>query len=299
MMKNLRALLMNEKGNVAVMLALSLTVLLGVTAMVVDVGRLYHEKRILQNAMDAAALSGAQGLVTSEVSAASIAKDLASKNSFPVSNSDLTITNKSIKVSRESTVPMTFARVFGIQEASVQAAAKAEIGLLKSAKRVTPIAIEYTAIPNETELKCENTGNHHGNCGYLDIDSNGASGLADKIINGTEIEVGTSVQTEPGQKWGPVEGAIETLISKDAGKSKCQQALTADYSCARVIVIPLIDSWDGANGKSSVKVVGLSAYWIDRLDEPKRIVGEFKDIVTSGEIGSTGPGNLYGVTLVE
>ncbi|MCA0172569.1 pilus assembly protein TadG-related protein [Bacillus sp. RAR_GA_16] len=224
-MKNFRSLLSNEKGNVAVMFALSLTVLLGVTAMVVDVGKLYHEKRMLQNAMDAAALSGAQGLVTSEVSAASIAKELASKNAFPVSNGELTITNKSIHVSRESTVPMTFARVFGIQEATVHAAAKAEIGLLKSAKRVTPIAIEYTAIPNETELKCENTGKHHGNCGYLDIESNGANGLAENIINGTEIKVGTSVQTEPGQKWGPVKVAIPNVNQSGCRKIKMSASI--------------------------------------------------------------------------
>ena len=298
-MKRIRSLIRNERGNVMVMFALSMTVLLGATAMVIDVGRLYHEKRILQNAMDAAALSGAQGLLTSEVSAASIAKELASKNAFPVDDGDLTITSQSIKVSKQSTVPMTFARVFGIQEASVSASAKAEIGLLKSTKRVTPIAIEYTAIPNETELKCENTGKHHGNCGYLDINSNGASGLADNIINGAELEVGTYVQTEPGQKWGPVEKAIQTLIGNDAGKSKCQSAATADYSCSRIIIIPLIDTWDGVNGKSSVKVVGLAAYWIDRLDEPKRIVGKFKEVVTTGEIGGSGPGNLYGVKLVE
>ncbi|WP_283152510.1 TadE/TadG family type IV pilus assembly protein [Guptibacillus hwajinpoensis] len=298
-MKRTRFFFANERGNVAVMLALSLTVLLGVTAMVIDVGRLYHEKRILQNAMDAAALSGAQGLLTSEVSAASIAKELASKNTFPVDDGDLTITSQSIKVSKQSIVPMTFARVFGIQEASVKASAKAEVGLLKSAKRVTPIAIEHTAIPNETELKCENTGKHHGNCGYLDINSNGASGLAENIINGVELEVGTNVQTEPGQKWGPVKNAIETLISQDAGKTKCQAAATADFSCARIVIIPLIDSWDGVNGKSTVKVVGLAAYWIDRLDEPKRIVGKFKKVVTTGEIGGSGPGNLYGVKLVE
>ena len=53
------------------------------------------------------------------------------------------------------------------------------------------------------------------------------------------------------------------------------------------------------NGKSTVNVVGLAAYWIERLDEPKRIVGKFKKVVTTGEIGGSGPGNLYGVKLVE
>ncbi|WP_394173035.1 pilus assembly protein TadG-related protein [Guptibacillus hwajinpoensis] len=299
-MKALRSLLKSERGNVAVMFAISMTVLLGATAMVVDIGRLYHEKRILQNAMDASALAGAQGLLTSQASASTLAKEYADKNAFPIGSGDLTITSQSIKVAKESTVPMTFARIFGIQQASVSASAKAEVGLLKSVKRITPITIEYTAIPHETQLKCGNPGENKGNCGYLDINSNGASGLATNIINGVELAPGTKfVQTEPGQKWGPVKNAFQTLIDNDATKSHCQSAATADKSCDRIIIIPLIKTWAGVNGKSLVEIVGFASYWLERVEDDKQIVGKFKETVSSGEIGGSGPGNVYGVKLVE
>ena len=299
-MKALRSLLKSERGNVAVMFAISMTVLLGATAMVVDIGRLYHEKRILQNAMDASALAGAQGLLTSQARASTLAKEYADKNAFPIGSGDLTITSQSIKVAKESTVPMTFARILAIQQASVSASAKAEVGLLKSVKRITPITIEYTAIPHETQLKCDNPGKNKGNCGYLDINSNGASGLATNIINGVELAPGTKfVQTEPGQKWGPVKNAFQTLIDNDATKPHCQSAATADKSCDRIIIIPLIKTWAGVNGKSLVEIVGFASYWLERVEDDKQIVGKFKETVSSGEIGGSGPGNVYGVKLVE
>ena len=65
-MKKIKSLLKNENGNMMVMFAISIVALLGAVAMVVDIGRLYHEKSILQNAVDAAALGGAQGLVIGE-----------------------------------------------------------------------------------------------------------------------------------------------------------------------------------------------------------------------------------------
>lgn len=299
-MKALWSLMNEEDGNVVVMLLLSLTVLLGFTAMVIDIGRLYHERSILQNAVDASALAGAQGLMSSQSEAASKAIEYAAKNSFPITTGNLTITSDSVNVSKQSTVQMTFAQIFGINEATVSAKAEAKVALVWPSKKITPITLEYTAVPHETELKCFNTGILHGNCGYLDINSNGASGLAYNIINGADLPVGTKfVQTEPGQKWGPVKSAFQTLIDNDAGKPHCQKPETANQSCDRMIIIPLIKSWAGVNGKSTVEIVGFASYWVERLDEPKRVVGKFQKMVTSGDMKAPGLGNVYGVKLVK
>lgn len=300
MMKKVQTLLKNENGNVIVIFAFAILALLGVTAMVIDVGRLYHEKSVLQNALDAAVLGGAHALKTSEVQAASVAKDIASKNSFSIDDSNLTFTSDSIKATKEVTVPLTFAKAIGIPEAKVSATAKAKITLLKAAKGITPIAIEESSLPYGTELKCSNTGVHHGNCGYLDINGSGANGLVDGILNGSEIAEGAEyVDTEPGEKWGPVKAAFETLISNDASKSHCQSPDTADNSCDRIIFVTVIETWDDIDGKGTVKVVGLAAYWIQEIREPKRIIGQFVPTITYGEAGGSGEGNLYGVALVE
>ncbi|MCA1032210.1 pilus assembly protein TadG-related protein [Bacillus timonensis] len=301
MMKNIRTLLNNEKGNIMVLFALSITFLLGITALVIDVGRLYHEKSILQNAMDAAALAGAQGILTSEAKASNIAKEIAKENGFPIKNEHITITSHAIKVARSSVVPMTFAKVVGIDDVTVSASAKAQVSLIKSSTGVAPIAVEKKDVPNGKDLKCENTGVHHGNCGFLDINGKGAAGLKDGILNGSPIEVGNKYQeTKPGENWGPVKDAIETLIDNDKYKPHCQSPDTADNSCDRVIFVVIINKWEGVKGKDEVEVIGLAAYWISHIENAsKSIKGQFLKMVSPGEIGGTGVGTLYGVKLIE
>ena len=96
-----------------------------------------------------------------------------------------------------------------------------------------------------------------------------------------------------------MKNAFQTLIDNDATKPHCQSAATADKSCDRIIIIPLIKTWAGVNGKSLVEIVGFASYWLERVEDDKQIVGKFKETVSSGEIGGSGPGNVYGVKLVE
>ncbi|MFP5112715.1 pilus assembly protein TadG-related protein [Bacillaceae bacterium C204] len=295
--------LRDESGAVLVIVAISMVALLGVTALAIDGGRLYSEKSKLQKALDAAVLAGAQGLTSGEAQAIEIAQEVSQKNGFPLTEDDLSLTSDSIRATKQINVPLTFARVLGMNNTDVNAKAKAIIAPLKKGYGIAPIAVDYNSVPDVTELNCGNTGAHHGNCGFLDIDGNGADGLADGIKNGTTFEIGTEIaETEPGGKVGPVQDAIQYLIDSDKDKPQCQSLSTADNSCARLITIVVIDTWENADGKSTVKVVGLAAYWIEKL-EGKRIIGHFKDwVVASGETGSgteIGDYNLFGVKLVE
>ncbi|GAI23673.1 unnamed protein product, partial [marine sediment metagenome] len=52
----------SENGAVVVIVALSIVALMMVTALTIDVGSLYEERRHLQTVADAAALAGAQQL---------------------------------------------------------------------------------------------------------------------------------------------------------------------------------------------------------------------------------------------
>ena len=63
------ALVRREEGQSLVLVALWLTVLLGFAALAIDVGRLYSERRFLQNAADAAALAGAAALIQGRTAA--------------------------------------------------------------------------------------------------------------------------------------------------------------------------------------------------------------------------------------
>ncbi|WJV30894.1 Tad domain-containing protein [Rossellomorea sp. AcN35-11] len=284
MMSRLKSV-MNEQGNIAVTTALFMIVLLGVVGLAIDGGRIYSEKSSLQKAVDSAVLGGVQVIAAKgEAEAISVAKDLGLKNDHSLTGGVFSTTSRSIKVTQEVTIPMTFAKFLGFDQATVSASAKAIAAPLQKGMKITPIAVEKDSLPHNTELKCENTGNHHGNCGYLAFDGRGANNLKNNILNGVEVSVGelSSVETEPGQKWGPVEDAFKTLISRDAGKAHCQNASTADNQCSRVIYIVVIDTWEGANGRDTLKAVGLAAYWIQGLPGQKRVTGKFLKMVAPG-----------------
>ena len=52
----------DDRGSVLVLVGLMIGVLVGLTALVTDVGTLYWNRRVLQNAVDGAALAGAREL---------------------------------------------------------------------------------------------------------------------------------------------------------------------------------------------------------------------------------------------
>jgi Flp pilus assembly protein TadG len=69
----MKARLHSDSGQTLIWFALSLVVLLGIAALAIDVGRLYGERRRMQNAADAAALAGAHELCQGRPDADAIA----------------------------------------------------------------------------------------------------------------------------------------------------------------------------------------------------------------------------------
>jgi Flp pilus assembly protein TadG len=295
-------LLMEENGATVVFVALFMTILLGMTGVVIDGGRLYLEKSQLQKALDAGVLAGAQELRVSQLDAENATKHIALENDFQV-DTVTAVFNNYVKATKETTVPLTFAKVLGFNDAKVSASAKAIVAPLKSVNGMSPIAIEKGQVPSGTSLNCGSNGPIHGNCGYLDIAGGGANGVADALLNGAEVAVGDEyVETSTGVMWGPIKSSIETIIEADAEKPHCQSSATADSSCKRVVYVSIVESWIGVNGKSEIKVVGLASYWISGIDNSnKSITGKFIKTVAQGELGEPGTGageySLYGVKL--
>src|SRR2546422_7806217 len=74
-----------ERGQTLLMFVLALTVLLGFTAMAIDVGLFFQDRRHLQNTADAAALAGAVELPLNTVGAKNRAEEWAANNGAPAS----------------------------------------------------------------------------------------------------------------------------------------------------------------------------------------------------------------------
>jgi Flp pilus assembly protein TadG len=107
---------------------LLLSVLLGFSALVVDVGLLYAEKAKLQNAADAAALAGAQALPDT-AAAKEVAQLYADSNGFTISLEDAEapydLDDTKIRVDVSSTVPYIFANFLNLVGEGTQVTASA------------------------------------------------------------------------------------------------------------------------------------------------------------------------------
>lgn len=136
----------DERGAVAVVAALSMTVMLGAVAMVVDFGALQAEKRELQNGADAAALALAEecaagtAACTSNAEADQWLDANASDGDSRLVWLDVDKGARTISVragaleaaTGRPSVPMQFASVFGIRRRDVKATSTAAWGYPKS-----------------------------------------------------------------------------------------------------------------------------------------------------------------------
>lgn len=125
-MQFLSKIIKEEKGQVVVIAALAMVVLLGFTALAVDGGSLYLAKRQASNAADAAALAGA--LVLPQSTAVNVATNYVQKNGAEVVKLTTPYDGKSnkIEVITKKNVNFTFARVLGFTQSDASARAVAQ-----------------------------------------------------------------------------------------------------------------------------------------------------------------------------
>lgn len=138
----------NERGAIAVTVAIMLTVFLGFTALVVDVGYLYETRRHLQSAADAGALAGCQELVVEASNPAVVTLSKAMANEYAINKNGaaeatptVNLADQSVTVVAGRTVNLFFANIFGISSGRVQAIAKAEVAYLVGVKELDPMGV--------------------------------------------------------------------------------------------------------------------------------------------------------------
>jgi len=139
-------------GQVLVIFALAITVLFGAAGLAFDVGRFYSERRFLQNAADAAALSAANALIRGETTtqADARAREVLTANfahspsgvppSLPPTTpvyadghagdpewliNGILISGGEVRVAVQNSVGYTFGRVIGLDQNAVGAQARA------------------------------------------------------------------------------------------------------------------------------------------------------------------------------
>jgi|SRR5438132_4584846 len=235
-----------ERGQTLLIFVLALTVLLGFTAMAIDVGLFFENRRHLQNTADAAALAGVAELPMNPGAAKTKAAQWAAKHglsSSEIKTIDVRTTdypNDTLYVEVEREFTWVFGRVLGKTVSAVPASAAAQVGSLSGTSNLMPWAMVLgdSACLGPTgnplvDTNCSvKVGAGIGTTGWygaLDLDGNGGGsneyqsniydGMADTVYcaeGETEPECQTSVvDALDGNKVGGTGHGIDQRLSAE------------------------------------------------------------------------------------
>ncbi len=162
-----------QHGGVLVLVALSLTVLLGIAALAIDSSNMRAHRAQMQSLADAAALAGAAQLppfgdgskvcsqadVWARQSTTLVdPKDLVDNSHLDTSDCRWNASQHWVQVHPvESNVPYAFGRVFGFVNATIDARAQARVVYLTQAKGLLPIGVEDLE-PRTVQIVVDSTG---------------------------------------------------------------------------------------------------------------------------------------------
>jgi hypothetical protein len=289
----------NERGQAIVLTVLALVVLLGMAALVLDVGAWFHEKRHLQATADAAALAGAQALPERPSDATTLALQYAGKNGGGVTAADITIStskygNDTIRVNSHKTDAGMFSRLLGITSVNVKASATATRGSYTGwAKGLAPWVIDKQSVLFGQVITFKVTSGDQassGNFGGVDLPvkekgcSYGAGGndyydLIALRAHSCLVQVSEQLPVEPGNK-----AATGTAVKDRGAKQNFDpySLLTTyangsteitNYDSPNVIVIPIISAFH--QGSSAPFNVTGFAWFIITSYTAKEVTGMF------------------------
>lgn len=297
-----------QHGQTIVMTVVFLTVLIGMSASVLDVGGWYRADRHAQATADAAALAGAQGLRTSQVAAAGLALEYANENGGGLQPSAITFPaadQVSVRVERPS--PGFFSRLFGIDEVTVAATATARAAAMSDARWVAPIVVSWfhEFMPGGGDPACAPDpcfgSDHTTTLELVDLhspgggDAAGAFGLLDLRLGGQGavgaseladwMEVGFSGLMKSKVKY-------ESVPSVMFNSNEFRTALDTRFQSGKEILIPVYDDLRRSGSTAEYNIVGWVAFkimgWNSRGNGGD-VTGYFTEVFWDGV--QVGPGD--------
>jgi Putative Flp pilus-assembly TadE/G-like len=256
--------------------------LLGVSALVLDLGNGYVQRRAVQNEADAAALAGADA-IPSGASVSAAAEQMAAKNGRPGDQVTVTVTGTdTVTVTVTRTAPTYFLKAFGRTSFPVSSTAVARIEALGAVKgHVSPYAVTRDAYANGTGTTLFKE-NQPGAYGTIDLPTtdNATGGsctgntnkgtppiikdeLSDQLPAGTLVVGGClSVKSGASQPSGNIVDQIppgNNLMSQDlqALGNGQYQVIPQSWDDSnglppRLMYIPIVDQLPGGNGDATI-----------------------------------------------
>jgi Flp pilus assembly protein TadG len=282
----------SERGQTIVLIVVFMFVLLGMSALAIDVGLWYQDKRSVQASADAAALAGASvlpvGFSTAQTSATSeFNQNKQPGDSATIVNSSNLTSNDSVTVTVTRTAPSFFAKLLGKNSVTIKATAIATV------KSVTTLASNFDVMPwavmkttytlgAQYPIYTDNSSSNNGavslpyqngtNCPT----PNGANPYRDEIsgaLNACSIDVGQALDLKSGQNAGPTAQGLNTRITAWKTFNQIVQLVgnntytILDSTSKQLVLIPVVTNMAGGttwpNGSAQVKVVGFAWFVIE------------------------------------
>ena len=293
---------------------------IGITALVIDMGSLYEDRRSLQSVADAAALAGVQELPESKSSAIQEATDSIAINRPDITTIDIQVDTHFVADDQITVTvynpdsPVYFGKIFGVNSVNVGATATAVIGsppgysvapwgLLEGPYTFgQPYTLKYGAPPELSP----------GNFGALAIDGNGAPPYEEAIVFGTKtlLHIGDWVDTKPGNMAGPTRDGVEDRVAQlpDGIWTTGLVTPAPDFHLLRgdsqFIIVPIISFWP--NGSHPTQIVDFKPFIISSppggTGNNAEVTGIFLDealIITNGGIGGVDQTGIRIIRLIK
>ena len=309
-----------SSGQVAPLVTGVIVVLVGSMALGTDLAVHYYNWVQLQKAADSGVLAGANSLPDDPTQAVTIAQQFAQLNGVTaaeITSTTVSPDNLSISMHVQRTVPYYFARVLGLTNGTLAAAAKAapqpattQVGssyppgtsvnppaacTATGTCQVLPIGLDHNTVYSDGEALTLQQGQvGPGNWDLLALGGVGGNNLRGNIADGYSglIDVGDWVLTEPGKKVGPIDQGFQDRLNLAASVDPTGTYAVHSPTNPRVIVLPIVD-WEHQNGRKQVQVDAFATLWIDSYSGGQVSV-HFISQVIANSFGSSSAPNFGG-----
>jgi hypothetical protein len=302
--------LKNERGQAIVLVTIAMAVLIGMSALVLDLGIDFRTKRRLQATADAAALAGAQELPGNPGAASSTASSYGEQNGGDIESISIESTfspNDTISVRAKKTEPGIFSRILGVTSTEIDAGAKARTDIPQSVLHVAPMVVHCnhplikkcngsSNLPQfgvETTLEYDPMG-APGAFGMLNLSDKGGtpgtSEQADWIRQGWTkyMDVNRNYKSNPGAKFSSeeIQGAFDFRMGDDP-----------------VLLFPVFERLTGTGSNADYYIIGWIGFHLTSYEVRGNnaiLTGYFTTYIAQGVLASGGPGsNNYGVKSIQ
>lgn len=327
--EKMRHCIHDEKGASIIIVSLSMTFIMVVAALVVDIGLAYFKTTHLENAVDSAALAAGQLMPVNINDSEKInlvkikAVEYAAKNGIAnVQTSSVVLTGvvnglyTQLSIDIPMQVETTLARIIGVNTINFSRNSKIKIAPCKKADNLVPLSIEkanmdyYIAHGQTTHLalKFGGGGGTVGAYGAIDLDGvrgGGANDYENWLANGftSELSVGEQLYpVETGNMAGPTNQALMYRYGECTHFPESGGCVLGQYNinCPRVVKVPVIEY----DSKHYVKIRGFAAFIIEPISQSGYIYGSFIKIIASGEpaddvnVGDPLDYGIYAIRLI-